>query len=233
MVARRYARQLDSVKTAANNAQRLEIAGLNQATAIANARLAEANLELAKIKRSSSGVREITLDDIRASKTFAEIGTFPETPVWVAAVNLPSSEVTEEQLLEARSFLQDFSKLQIARWQYKPLLNENVVGPNVGGVHIYSWSQNPGLPPNPNTPEARGFDAAQALLNFLHSDLNLWNASHDTWTAADPGFFDLPRNGVAIEIGVNHPDEDIRAKIVVDREAEEQRQIKERWGTTR
>jgi hypothetical protein len=175
------------------------------------------------------GSREIIVDD-----AFRKLKKFAGVSLWVQTV--PSTDLPTEAELEkmdpsdVRGFALTFGFLRWVGWKFKNL-HEVTENPDLHGVEILSFRPFPGkawpaneleeLPEMPSvrispynapldTPEERGWYAAEALKEYLRSDVGLGTTSHlaldNLKGEPQPPFDKLnpPHDVVILEIGYNN-----------------------------
>jgi len=155
----------------------------------------------------------------------------PITPLWVRSLgeptftNSPASIVDAENIVrvytESNDFARSFVILRPALgWEFHTIRTPIVAGPDRSGVHVYSHKV-PNTPTgwpldtSPDSPEKDAWIAAEALTEYLQSDLGLTLAVHwpldlDTDCSECAA---IPPNGILVAVGEANLSEELRQRL--------------------
>lgn len=196
------------------------------------AQAANAVNEEAILERLISPRRVIFNDD------FKKLATFKGTEFWIQTIGFsPGMNVASDdfdKFTEAQQFGGSFGIGMLAYccgWKAHMIFDPITMGPDAEGVHIYSrradphqdWSESDWHWRDPyavplDTPERKSWAAAEALKQYLQSDMKLSLVDHEVTDDKDgallPQFANFDREAVVIRIGAQTSVRDIQEHLI-------------------
>jgi hypothetical protein len=212
-----------------------QVIDAEEAASVSYRRAADAENEEAVLERLISPrqllVNATDLEDLR------KLTAFSGTRFWTQAIGFnPAGGNSSDDFAkveEAERFASDFDVLHnCCGWEAHPILPTPILGgPDMEGVHIYSrraepyepWTDSDAKWPNPyamplDTPERKSWAAAEALKQYLESNLKLAGVRHlvtdDIHGNLSPEFANLDSEAVVIKVGTQTSTEDIQEQLI-------------------